>query len=43
MRLGLPDSEVEDTGDSKKMVIFRQNGMRHNIIVKWHAEILEIP
>ena len=33
VRIGLPDSE-EDMGDLKKIVIFVQNGIMHEIIVK---------
>ena len=29
LSMGLPDSEVENTGDSKKIVIFMQDGIGH--------------
>ena len=38
---GLPDSGRENTGDSKKMVIFMQNGIGY--LLESHAEIQEIP
>ena len=39
--VGLPDLGMENTGDSKKMIIFMQNCIGH--IVKGYAEIREIP